>query len=203
MKLAFTTLLLPLLAAAAPAPTATTQPAATSTPTPNPSFRVLALRSASQIHYFRMTARENKIWLGNQTEAFCPENVQPCPPGKETIFAPGGTAMDVAVPGGQQVYVDPTGALRYTQAHSAAIPPGSARGPFTYQTHPGNTANHFYNFTGWGANGFMACPAKNSQWQVFANVQNATVPLGDRKACLPFHALADPYKGAAAAWQYS
>lgn len=33
--------------------------------------------------------------------------------------------MATTVPGGQQLYVGPRGSLRYTQAHSAAVRPGS------------------------------------------------------------------------------
>lgn len=104
------------------------------------------------------------------------------------------------VPGGQQVYIGPHGALRFTQAHSAFIPPGSSLGPFEYQ--PGHPYS-FYSYSGWGASGFMACPSKNhKRWQVFADIQNATVPTGHVKDCLGFEALALTYKGETPAWQY-
>jgi len=104
----------------------------------------------------------------------------------------------VEVPGGQQIYVDPSGALSFTQAHSASIPPGSAIGGLVYE--PGNPWSH-YTFNGWGASGFMACPTDN-RWQVFAAMQNATVPSGNVGDCLGFSAMALTYKGPVPAWQY-
>lgn len=106
--------------------------------------------------------------------------------------------QDVEVPGGQQVYIGPHGALRFTQAHSAFIPPGSSLGPFKYE--PGCPFSH-YTYTGEGASGFMACP-KNNRWQVFAAIENATVPSGNVADCLSFNALAVTYKGPIPAWQY-
>ncbi|CAG8327267.1 unnamed protein product [Penicillium salamii] len=182
-------LALPLLAAAAPA----------SEPTSNPNFGVMAVRSASPIHYLQMNAAGQKFYLGGETASYCPDQVPQCPPGKETIFTPGGSSLDVNVPGGQQVYVDPNGALSFTQAHSANIPAGSAIGPFVYS--PDKPWAH-YSFNGWGASGFMACPTEDSRWQVFAAIKNATVPKGNVEECLGFSALALPYDGDVPAWQY-
>jgi hypothetical protein len=117
-----------------------------------------------------------------------------------TISEPKLTSLqDVEVPGGQQVYVDPSGALSFTQAHSAYIPPGSAIGGLMYEA--GNPWSH-YTFNGWGASGFMACPTDDNRWQVFAAMQNATVPSGNVEDCLGFSAMALTYKGAVPAWQY-
>ncbi|KAK9860621.1 hypothetical protein MYU51_005721 [Penicillium brevicompactum] len=188
----FTTALplaLPLLASAAPA----------SDPTPNPNFSVMAARSASPIHYLQLNAAGQKFYLGGETASYCPDQVPNCPPGNQTIFTPGGASLDVNVPGGQQVYVDPKGALSFTQAHSANIPPGSAVGPFVYS--PDKPWAH-YSFNGWGASGFMACPTEDAKWQVFAAIANATVPKGDVKECLGFSAMALPYNGDVPAWQY-
>lgn len=53
----------------------------------------------------------------------------------------------------------------------------------------------------------MACPDQNRRWQVFAAVQNASVPSGDVADCLGFDALATPWDGEdgfpVAAWQYT
>ena len=108
--------------------------------------------------------------------------------------------QDVEVPGGQQVYVDPFGALSFTQAHSASIPPGSAIGGLVYE--PGTPWSH-YSFTQWGASGFMACPTTDNRWQVFAAISNAIVPSGDVSDCLGFSAIALPYEGSTPAWQYT
>ncbi|KAJ5892256.1 uncharacterized protein N7473_008484 [Penicillium subrubescens] len=159
----------------------------------------MAVRSASPIHYAQLNAAGQKFWLGGQTSSYCPEQVQNCPPGNQTILAPGGNSLDVEVPGGQQVYVDPTGALSFTQAHSASIPAGSSVGNLAYQ--PGTPWNH-YTFNGWGATGLMACPTADNRWQVFAALSNATVPSGNVADCLGFSAIALPYKGDVPAWQY-
>lgn len=103
------------------------------------------------------------------------------------------------VPGGQQVYIDPTGALSFTQAHSANIPQGSSLGPFHYAA---DEPWAHYSFAGWGASGFMACPADDNRWQVFAAIQNATVPQGNVDECLGFSAVALDYTGEVPAWQY-
>ncbi|KAJ5542862.1 hypothetical protein N7535_005285 [Penicillium sp. DV-2018c] len=194
MKFTTATLaLLPLLAAATP----TTQSADADA---NPPFSVMAVRSASPIHFLQLNAAGQKFWLGGETTTYCPDTVgQDCPPGKQTVLAPGGGALDTAVPGGQQVYVSADGALSFTQAHSANIPPGSSLGPFEYLP-----AEPFaqYGFFGWGASGFMACPADDNRWQVFAALQNATVPHGDVSECLGFSAVATPYDGDVPAWQY-
>lgn len=115
--------------------------------------------------------------------------------------SPTNNRQDTEVPGGQQVYVDPNGALSFTQAHSANIPAGSAVGGLLYV--PGKPWNH-YSFEGWGAKGFMACPTDDqNRWQVFAAIQNATVPQGDASKCLGFSAMALTYKGEVPAWQYA
>jgi hypothetical protein len=148
-----------------------------------------------------MNAAGQKFWLGGQTSSYCPTQVgQNCPPGNQTVLAPGGNSLDVVVPGGQQVYVDPAGALSFTQAHSAYIPPGSSVGNLAYE--PGTPWAH-YTFNGWGASGLMACPTEDNRWQVFAAIDNATVPSGNVGDCLGFSALALPYKGDAPAWQYA
>ena len=107
--------------------------------------------------------------------------------------------QDVEVPGGQQIYVDPSGALSFTQAHSAFIPAGSALGGLQYEA--GQPWSH-YTFNGWGASGFMACPTDDNRWQVYAAMQNATVPSGNVDDCLGFSAMALTYTGPVPAWQY-
>lgn len=48
------------------------------------TFSVMALRSASPIHFLPMTASGGSLWIGGQTRSFCPENVPNCPPGNVT-----------------------------------------------------------------------------------------------------------------------
>ncbi|KAL2217023.1 IgE-binding protein [Thermoascus aurantiacus ATCC 26904] len=191
--------LLPLLAAAAPAIQARDTQAS--------AFTVTASHSGSSIHLLPMEAAGQYFWLGGNASTYCPENVANCPAGTETVFAPGGGALDVEVPGGQKIYVDPSGALRFTQAHSANIPAGSSQGPFTYTA--GNPFGK-YTYDGEGAKGWMACPLQNKVkgqliYQVFVNMPNAKPPTGKVEDCIGFDALAKPYESknnTAAAWQY-
>jgi len=74
------------------------------------------------------------FFLGGSTSSYCPLTDQTqCPAGNQTVFA-GMDALWVEVPGGQQVYVTPGGALSFTAAHSASIPPGSFLSGFTNVT---------------------------------------------------------------------
>ena len=95
------------------------------------------------------------------------------------------------------VYVETSGALGFTQAHSAFIPPGAVTGPFI--TTPG-VAFGTLSFTGLGATGFVACPSANggAPWQIFADVMG-----GNFTNCLGFDALLSPFTGGAAAWEYT
>jgi hypothetical protein len=86
MKTFIASLALPLLAAAAPTTQATNYT--------NPPFGVMAVRSASPIHYLQLNAAGQKFWLGGKTSSYCPtEVVQDCPAGNKTILAPGGNAL--------------------------------------------------------------------------------------------------------------
>ncbi|KAL4948971.1 hypothetical protein BDW69DRAFT_84457 [Aspergillus filifer] len=194
MKLALASAL-PLLAAALPAATSNSQaeqPAA---------FTVMAARSASPIHFLQMNAAGQSFWLGGETSSYCPLQ-SGCPPGNQTVLAGNGGSLSVVVPGGQQIYVAPSGALKFTQAHSNNIPPGSSLGPFEYEAGAEGSAFGYYSYTGWGTDGFMACPTDDGRWQVFGALQNATVPSGDVADCLGFSALAVPTNNTGAAWQY-
>lgn len=109
--------------------------------------------------------------------------------------------QDAEVPGGQQIYISPAGALKFTQPHSANIPQGSIKSGFEYK--PGNPG-HWTWKGGEQGSGFMACPTEDdTMYQVFAGVKNADVPSGNAGDCLGFDAMAAAWKGATpAAWEY-
>ncbi|KAI7975936.1 hypothetical protein EIK77_007262 [Talaromyces pinophilus] len=154
-------------------------------------FGVLALRSGSPIHLQSVNAAGQRFWIGVPTATYCPSEIYELT-----------CTKDVEVPGGQQVYVDPSGALAFTQAHSANIPAGAALGPFTFT--PG-TQFGAYSTSAFGATGFMACPddaANPSKWQGFAAFSTATVPTGNVGDCLGFDAAAPAFTGDIPAWQY-
>jgi hypothetical protein len=103
----------------------------------------------------------------------------------------------VEVPGGQLVYVETDGALGFTQAHSANIPAGAVVSTFTLV--PG-TSFGTLDFSGLGANGFVACPSANGSvpYQIFANVA-----AGNFTNCLGFDALTTAFTGGFGAWEYT
>ncbi|KAJ5557027.1 hypothetical protein N7494_000942 [Penicillium frequentans] len=173
----------------------------------NAPFGVTAARSGSPIHFLPLTASGSHFFLGGKSSTYCPSEVVPGCAGRtnDTIIY-GQSALDVVVPGGQSIYVAPSGALSFTTPHSGYIPAGSSQGPFVYT--PGASGNPLgtWTYSGQGASGFMACPvpASNSgsaaarraaaaappTWQVYAAQQNATVPTGNVTDCLGFDALA-------------
>lgn len=172
----------------APSPTASEPPHATPSAPAGPSyFGVISARSASPVHLQSLTARGGKFYLGGPgPSSYCPvEQVgSACPPGNSTVLAGGDEtlSMGVIVPGGQQVYVGPDGALSYTQAHSAYIPEGSVRDGFSREQPAAGQTFGYLNFD----TGFVACPAGEGQgYQVFGQVDGAT--FGDK--CLGFNAL--------------
>ncbi|KAL8708508.1 MAG: hypothetical protein Q9225_007590, partial [Loekoesia sp. 1 TL-2023] len=144
------------------------------------TFGVIAARSASPVHLQPVNANGLAFWIGKDTATYCPlSNQAQCPPGTETVFAVGGggASLDTAVPGGQEIYVAPNGALSYTQAHSASSPPGSAFQTFNATTGGDNGSLGEFTFTGLGATGFLACPVTaDGPYQVFADVEG----LSDR-----------------------
>ncbi|KAK2765013.1 hypothetical protein FQN54_008712 [Arachnomyces sp. PD_36] len=208
--------LMPFLAAAAPtyapttAPTPTSSVTPTSTPTPSPTSSpapvptvFIAKASApdnDEVHMQKIQAAGQKFWIGGEPATYCPTSVGDlCPPGNETVII-GTSSLDALVPGGQMMYVEKSGSVGFTQAHSVSIPEGADIGGFTYA--PG-VYHDYYNYIGFGADGFMACPSDDSDFlQVFANFENATVPTGDVEDCIPFAAFAYHYDGPTPAWQY-
>ncbi|KAF3490684.1 IgE-binding protein [Arthroderma uncinatum] len=197
MKTSFiTAFLLPLLALAAPA-----QEGYSDAPA---NIQVTARHPGREhVDKLPMQAAGRAFWLGGTPATYCPEIVGAgCPPGNATVIL-GLNSMSVLVPGGQQLYVEPSGKLGFTQAHSASIPEGSHIGGFAYKR-IGKKTGSFY-FAGWGATALMACPVPNSMfYQVFANIKNAMVPGGDIKQCVEFIGVAEAYDGRVpAAWQYT
>ncbi len=160
-------------------------------------FNVISARSGSPVHLLPLTARGLKFYLGGgPPSSYCPSQVgSSCPPGTSTTFigGDGGLSLGVVVPGGQQVYVAPDGALSYTQAHSAAIPAGSIVGNFT-KTEP-QQGGQFGDLS--FETGFVACPVEGNQWQVFGQVEGGH--FGDE--CLGFDALTQSTEQPGA-WQY-
>ncbi|KAJ5100568.1 hypothetical protein N7456_006620 [Penicillium angulare] len=194
----------------------------TKTKDANGAFGVIAARSGSPIHFLPLTASGSHFFLGGESSTYCPSEVVPgCSRRTNDTIIYGQSALDVVVPGGQAIYVDRSGALSFTTPHSGYMPAGSSSGPFVYT--PGNSQNPLgsWTYNGEGASGFMACPVPRAQptgnsaarraassaaptWQVYAALQNATVPTGKVNDCLGFDALATGLNvtSNSLAWEY-
>lgn len=164
------------------------------------SFYGLSARSASPIHLQSINAAEFAFWVGKDTASYCPETVvQDCPAGNETIFAGGDNtlSLDVEVPGGQQVYIKPTGELAYTEAHSALMGDGAISTGFHLSNGSSSSGLGALTWT----NGFVACPSGNGTsypYQIYAAVNGF-----NKTNCLGFDFLASTILNATVgAWQY-
>jgi hypothetical protein len=164
-------------------------------------FGLISARSGSPIHYQSLSASNQSIWLNKPTGSFCPCNVGDigsCPVGNTTDFLGGNDTlgMGAVVPGGQQVYIElETGAVKYTTAHSAAIPKGDI--VTGWNLTEGESFGYLANKNG----GFVACPGSGhnkDSWQVFIALEC----LHFDDACLGFDAIASNATKAAA-WQYT
>ncbi|KAJ6261032.1 hypothetical protein Dda_3697 [Drechslerella dactyloides] len=169
-------------------------------------FGIMAIRSASPIHYGQVNASGQKFFIGVEPSAYCPVPPVPagaCPSGKYTsMVGDSSLSLNVMVPGGQRIYIDADGSLSYTQAHSAFMPPGAVTDGFTIGPVQENTLRHISHSKG----GFYACPAKKDQapWKIFVGQPtDAAAPSGSASDCLPFSATAVEFKTEQfGAWQY-
>ena len=120
------------------------------------------------------------------------------------------------VPGGQQLYVAPNGALSFTQAHSAFIPAGSSFGPFEITLNKGANGPALFQYAGLGkknaGSDFLGCSEKGREhgpYQVFVDIEglsDADVLGGCVKECVGFGAIFFPNQignDGPAAWQYT
>ncbi|CAK7242631.1 MAG: hypothetical protein STHCBS139747_004127 [Sporothrix thermara] len=147
----------------------------------------------------------NQRWnLGIKTCSYCPVTGIECPAGNTTVIsAPsdGGSsaAMDVVVPGGQAVFLDPSGAVGFTQAHSASMPTGSTQGGLAAYSGGG-----FVNLNS-GGYGWAACPstsqAGGSGYTLFAVSADNKATLA---YCTPINLKVNVQpSGTVGAWQYT
>ncbi|KAJ5123099.1 hypothetical protein N7448_009196 [Penicillium atrosanguineum] len=174
-------------------------PGSRTTKSSNAPFGVTAAHSGSDIHFLPLTASGGHFWLGGKSQTYCPSSVGASCGKQDDAIIYGGNALDVIVPGGQQIYVDGSGALSFTVPHSGYIPAGSSTGPFKYT--PGSSFGT-WTYSGQGASGFMACPVPQAPSSSSAT-PSATATPSDRwpslcsalpvagvSDCLGFDALA-------------
>jgi len=161
-----------------------------------------------------INADSQALYLGLASPGtYCPAPgtipLSDCPAGNETVFE-GLLSMDVEVPGGQLAYVAANGALGYTQAHSATIPPGAFTKGFSW-THlfttsiTGEVGELDFKATASTKSGFLACPdvptlVPGATYQIFA-----FVPGFSQQNCIDLGRLkTTEYKAEEfGAWQYT
>jgi hypothetical protein len=163
-------------------------------PTAPASFQGLAIHSGSPIQFATVNANDNNFWLLYKTSTSCPSNVK-CSKTTDTIFTGGKDTLNlkVEVPGGQQVYVSENGALKFTEAHRAAIGEGSSQTGFAVQK------KGKFDYLTYNGSGFLACPTDDNNYLVYVN--GASAP-GGTADCLGFDFLIGD-DSAPAAWEYS
>ncbi|KKY14317.1 putativebinding protein [Phaeomoniella chlamydospora] len=182
---AFVAAVLPFLASAAPTLVPRDE---SSTP-----YTVTSLRSGSAIQYSTLVASGTHFYLGssNSTAVLGTDN-----------------NLNVAVPGGQQIYLETTGALRYTVPHSGAIPSDAAANPIIYTASEQGSSSVFtgsISTSSPGSTGLIACPVSGynpaGAYQVYANTDDLAAPSGNNEDCLSFEAVTLAYNGTTA-WEY-
>jgi hypothetical protein len=209
-KTFLTTAALAGLAAAAPTARQTTT-----------EFGLIALHSTSIVHFSSLNANGGKFWLGKPTASFCPDGISPCPgknlssyssqrsahkslAGNETVFitnGAGGVSLAVEVPGGQEVYIDPTdSSLSFSSPH--AFPPTDAiltGFVFTDQTSTGTVGS--LTLPGGPTSGAFACPTNGTEQFPF---QIFSLPAGTEGAgCIGVGLGSSDVFDGAAAWEYT
>lgn len=175
------------------------------------TFTLTASLPASPLDGLPVNAAGEAFSLGGSPSFYCPTSVSSaCPNTTETIFAAELTALDVEVPGGQQVYVQANGALGFTQAHSASVPPGATIGGFVNVTVASDCHAPWEVIT-WkspdgSTGGIEACsevPADTNGTAVYKVY--AVTPGFNQTGCVKLAGLLASYLGNGApfgAWQY-
>ncbi|KAH8894170.1 hypothetical protein GQ53DRAFT_821270 [Thozetella sp. PMI_491] len=150
-------------------------------------------------------ANGGTFWFGKSASTYCPSDVADIDcsdySNGQTNFIGGNetVSLNVAVPGGQQVYIAPDGALSYTSPHSAFKPEGSVTTGFRKGSGTGFPDAVAFWYEG---GKFIACPRTGDDgeeiYQIFVQTANMTSPA----TCITF-ALRTYDVGIVAAWEYS
>jgi hypothetical protein len=109
-------------------------------PTPEPApinnqaFSGVAITSAPEIQYMPINANGTNFWLNRTSLTYTPPSVPTFNEQNNTLFTRGDDvlALNVAVPGGQEVYVDNKGRLRFTTPHNSDKVIGSKTTGFSF-----------------------------------------------------------------------
>lgn len=155
------------------------------------AFGGLSIDSGSPIQYGSINANGTNFYIGRSTATDCPTiSGLTCSNQTNTLFTGGNTTLylHTEVPGGQEVYVDSTGALRYTVPHSAYTGVGSVSTGFSIADE--GLHLKFQN------SDFLACPLADGAYEIYAAAKNTN------STCLGFEFRIADAPGAAPAWEY-
>ncbi len=171
--------------------------------------------SSGNIQHKFIDASNRHFFIGNSSATYCPLPATECPTlpatGCEITCYDPYCFLNVEVPGGQQMYVEETGALGFTQAHSAAIPEGAVLGGFTTRGYFGFTGLETVPNSNTAGSTLLACPVVANGtgpglvYQVFANISglsDADVPDGNVADCQGFVADILSTEQTPGAWEY-
>ncbi|KAF3314220.1 hypothetical protein TWF173_005083 [Orbilia oligospora] len=98
------------------------------------------------------------------------------------IWYAGTAILDVSVPGGQMLYIDPSGALRYTAPGKPTPPPDAEIRGFRVRQDPTDKKLYFHHTRG----SFVACPegaAGSGVYKLFVDTKDKK--LEREKKCVP------------------
>ncbi|KAI9665154.1 MAG: hypothetical protein M1831_002164 [Alyxoria varia] len=167
-----------------------------------------------QLGYFEITTTPNqqpqlsnksvnacgqRFNVGGSTCEYCPTQVgSTCSTFSNTTIITGNGGMGSIVPGGQRYYIEQaTGALGFTQAHSASLPSGGAiQGGFSARE------NGLFQYVGQGAGWWLACPqtfGTQTAWQVYQRLEGLSFTAN----CFPIEILVGARTNGHGAWQYT
>ncbi|KAF6791349.1 IgE-binding protein [Colletotrichum sojae] len=110
-----------------------------------------------------------------------------CPPGVSTVVDEDLTHLRVATPGGQAIYIPPSGLVSYTRAHSSYMPPGSTIAGFYAKVLASDCSAEvsrvldFVSADGTGLAGVYACPNPDTPntWLLVAAGRQSRALRGD------------------------
>lgn len=160
-------------------------------------FYMLALRSASPIHFGEINAASGGLYIGKKPAIYCPANTTSCENITSTAYtgpnAYGSLSLDDVVPGGQELYIEPNcGKVEYTIPHSAALPEGAITTGWKLDSLPS------YGLVSNDNGGIFFCPENNSTtWRMYVDVEGVEIQSG----CLGADLAAGNYTGRVP-WEY-
>ncbi|KAM3081288.1 hypothetical protein ACMFMG_005243 [Clarireedia jacksonii] len=165
------------------------------------TFKLISLAQGpgSPFQGLEIVAHNGALWIGKTTTAYCPLKDN-CPTGNSTAFTSNGNgnvAMNVVVPGGQQLYISTDYGVKYTAPHSADIHGGKADS-WTYSPPgvPTPTSVGVLEYPGYG---FLACADPEGEGIYSINATPGGTGTGN---CTSIRLGTEAYTGAPV-WEYS